>query len=294
MGRVVAIFQLSVSLTCFSQTNTPQNTTTIPAHVNLEPAPPVQYGTASSTNVVSQPPGTVGEANYGTPFVPAGPPPSVVVPSTAPTNAVVGLPADVNMNGVSYATEAAPSAAPSVGVADAAARYRTSKAGMKSRVIDNNTLSTLDKNPSGLVTANEMTMPQSDVSPEEAAALRNAKPTHAAADETLDPRDLAAVEAAVRRGENGQDIAEPNNSASENQAGAQSGQVSGDAAPNAVPAQGQNQNRATGAANQQEPQAPRNDERERLPESSSALPLLALLGFIALSGGAVSVLRARA
>ncbi|HUS19966.1 MAG TPA: hypothetical protein VMZ25_09970 [Terriglobales bacterium] len=301
MGRVVAILLLSLPLTAFGQTTTPQNTTTIPAHVNLEPAPAVLYGTGSVINAVSQPPGPgapTGAGDYlvATPLIPSGPPANIVVPNPTPTTPSAAA-AAANTGGISYASEIAPAAGSSASVADAAAQYRSNKGGMKSRVIDNNSLNTLDKNPTGLTTANELTMPQGDVSPEEAAELRNAKPTYAAAGDTLDPRDLAAVEAAVRRSQNAQAAGQepataPDSSATtaaKPEASARYEQMSSEA-ESQVGAQEswRAEQRPARAENSRE------ESREQLPESSTGLPLLAFLGFVALTGGAVSVLRSRA
>ncbi len=304
MGRVlVVLLLLSLSLTAFAQTTAPPATAdTIPARVNLEPAPLVVPGATTPIYVISAPAPnetSVAVPDYGvaTPLIPSGPPPSAVRPAETPAAADT---TPVNSGFISYSSETPAPAGPAISVADAAAQYRTSKTGVKSRVIDNTTLSTLDRNPSGLVNANELTMPQGDISPEEEAALRNAKPEFAAAGDVLDPRDFAAVEAAVRRGDmqhNPQDgaaAADPRDAAS-----AQYEQMTQEAEaeyrPSAEP-RGEvvapSPTQAEGVPQQSEAVEP--DQRERLPESSSALPFVALLGFIALAGGAVSVLRARA
>lgn len=308
MGRVVAVVLLSLSLTAFAQTTAPAPASgTVPARVNLDPATP-SVGATTPMNVMTQPaaPGetsiAVPEYRVATPIVPSGPPASAVEsgPSAAPISGVLAQPV-VNAGAVSYGTEPAAPSASTVSVADAAAQYRANKATMKSRVIDNNSLATLDNNPSGLVSANDMTMPQSDLSPEEEAALRNAKPEHAAAGDVLDPRDLAAVEAAIRRGEMQQDAAAaPAAEPPKDDSAAQYEQFSREAESNVQLAQAQTEPQtepqiaAPDAARTDVVQEESADSRERLPESASTLPFIALLGFLTLAGGAASLLRARA
>lgn len=296
MGRVVAVFLLAVSLTCSAQT--PKASDTVPARVNLDPAVPV-VGASTPLNVLTQPsapgetPAVVPEYRVATPLVPSGPPADAIVPSAPAETAFQPSASSANVGSISYASSA-PAAGPSNSVADAAAQYRTNKAGMKSRVIDNNSLSVLDKNPSGLVTANELTMPQSDLSPEEEAALRHAKPEHAAGGDVLDPRDLAAVEAAVRRGEQQPDpAAQVASTQFEQMAREADAQLQ---TADAASSQSASTPQAGPSARPDEEQRKdqRKDQRDRLPESSTGLPFVALLGFMALTGAVVSVLRARA
>lgn len=299
MGRVVAVVLLSLSLTAFAQTTSQpassQQTSTIPARVNLEPASPV-YSATTPMGVVPPPP-SPGETpvvwqeyRVATPLVPSGPPSDAISPDTTPANAELNVTSS-RTGVVGYAVASEPSG-PAISVADAAAQYKSGKANMKSRVIDNNSLATLDNNPSGLVTATELTMPQADITPEDAAELDRAKPEHAAAGDTLDPRDLAAVEAAVRRSQMQVDDAsatEPTSqaAASSPDAAAQYEQMDREAEaqqPAATPSEPAAQPQASPA--EQQP-------RERLPESSSALPLLGLMGALAVGGGALSVWRSR-
>ncbi len=296
MGRVVAVLLLSLSLTAAAQTASPSSTsttTTIPARVNLDPAVPVPSAT-TPLNVLTQPaapgdtPVVVPDYSVATPLVPSGPPAEAIAASPSAASAAEAAPAT---GFVAYAAAPAPTT-PAITVADAAAKYQAGKAGMKSRVIDNNSLATLDRNPSGLVTANEMTMPQSDLTPEEEASLSHAKPEHAAAGDVLDPRDLAAVEAAVRRSEQAQLEAQP---------AAEPATATASTAPAAQ------YEEMTRAAESQEPTAPAGDSsaspepsadaqpqsRDRLPESGSSLPLLGLMGALAVGGAGFSLWRAR-
>jgi hypothetical protein len=233
------------------------------------------------TNVV------VPEYGVATPLVPSGPPASVVRP--AETTAISET-TTVGSGTVTYTSAAPPAPSSSFSVADAAAQYRANKPNMRSRVIDQNTLSTIDRNPSGLVTANEMTMPQGDLSPEEAAARRNAKPEYAAAGDVLDPRDLAAVEAAVRRSEMQPDAA----TAQTPDARAQYDQMTREAEAQTAPEPEAAPRAETAPQDAEAAQSAQSaDQRARLPESSSVLPFVALLGFIAVAGGAASLIRAR-
>jgi hypothetical protein len=298
MGRVIAFLLLSVGLTAAQD----QQTSTIPARVNLDPAVPV-YSATTPPNVLTQPaaPGNtsavVQDYRTATPLVPSGPPAEAIAPSgttSAPTLGVAESAAETApRTGVIAYTTAAPAPTSTVSVADAAANYKANKANMKSRVIDNNSLGVLDKNPSGLVTASEMTMPQADISPEDQAALDRAKPEHAAGGDVLDPRDMAAVEAAIRRSQQQQGTtpdAEPRAAAQPDdgyEQMAQSAEAQPDASSSAAASEPRPQ------AQQSPDSAPPQQSRERLPESSSALPLFAMLGFITLAGGMLSVWRSR-
>ncbi|MEO5936432.1 MAG: hypothetical protein ABIP81_04385 [Terriglobales bacterium] len=311
---------LSLSLTAVAQTTAPASSTgTIPARVNLDPAPTVLYGGTAPVVIAPSTPNTTIPARVnldpvppilyradGT-LMPSGPDPSVVRPLATSDSIAVDTGVVTAGGGVTYVSEPVASTGPMISVADAAAQYRTSRAGVKSRVIDNNTLSTLDRNPSGLVTASEMTMPQGAASAGEAAALYNAKPEYAAAGDVLDPRDLAAVEAAIRRTEMLQNTAgsNPNDTGAQYEQmtqaadAAEAANASADALPQGDQAEviDPQATRTEAMPEQSEATAAVNDaneaQRERLPESSSALPFLGLLGFIAVAGGAVSMLRAR-
>lgn len=307
MGRVlVALLSLSFSLSAAAQTTAaPIPTDTIPARVNLDPAPAAVPAASTPIYVVAPPtPGdtnvVVPEYRVATPLIPSGPPPSVVNPaegSIIPTSETANSSAGTGV--VSYASAELAPVGPSISVAEAAARNRANKGTMRSRVIDQDTLSALDRNPSGLMTASQSSLPQGDLSPAEEAALRNAKPEYAAAGDVLDERDLAAVEAAVRRSEQQQYAAgtDPNVASTQYEQMTQEAEAgSRSAEPQADPAPRPNEGapgRQMQTAPPQEQQAPQPDERDRLPESSSALPFVALLGFIAVAGGAASLIRAR-
>lgn len=298
MGRVLAVLLLSASLTALAQTAQGPHTT-IPARVNLDPAPPVVNSATAPYNIMTNPaspnesPVSVPEYRVGTPIIPSGPPPSVVTPNLpAPeTGAATAAPAPIT--GSIGAPLAEP--APSMSVADASAQYKMNKAGMRSRVVDNNSLAALDRNPSGLVTASEDTMPQSDGG--DAEAQPNAKPEHAGAGDVLDPRDLAAVEAALRRSRNQVEPTADTASRYETMTSeAESASQSADALPQSdradesvsAPAATQSE-----AVQQQSGPAEPAPPQERLPDSSTGLPLLALLGLVGVAGGIASVIRYR-
>lgn len=301
MGRVLAVFLLSVSLTAFAQTAQGPNIT-IPARVNLDPAPPVVNSATAPYNVMTNPaspnesPVSVQEFRVATPMVPSGPPPSVVTPNIpAPETGATGAATSTTATATGSIGAGLPAPAPSITVAEASAQYKMNKAGMRSRVIDNNSLAALDRNPSGLVTANENTMPQSDAGDTEPQP--NAKPEYAAAGDVLDPRDLAAVEAALRRNRSQVEPAEDTAARYETMTSeAESTPQEADALPQADEA---GQSVTAPAATQSQTVQEQSDRAEsaappeRLPDSSSGLPLLALLGLVGVAGGIASVIRYR-
>lgn len=305
MGRVLAVLLLSASLTAFAQTTQGPNIT-IPARVNLDPAPPVINSATAPYNVMTNPvspnesPVSVQEYRVATPMVPSGPPPSVVTPNIpAPeTGAAAGTTATAAAPATATGSIGAglPEPTPSITVAEASAQYKMNKAGMRSRVVDNNSLAALDKNPSGLVSANADTMPQSDTG--DAEPQPNAKPEYAAAGDVLDPRDLAAVEAALRKSSNqvepsADTAARYETMTSEAEAAVENADAlpQSDVSDESVAAPAATQSDAvqqqSGPAEAAAPQG------ERLPDSSTGLPLLALLGLVGVAGGIASVIRYR-
>jgi len=304
MGRVLAVLLLSASLTAFAQTAQGPSIT-IPARVNLEPAPAVVNSATAPYNVMTNPvspnesPVSVPEYRVATPMVPSGPPPSVVTPNVpAPqTGATAGTtPTAAQATATGSIGAGMAEAAPSITVAEASAQYKMNKAGMRSRVIDNNSLAALDRNPSGLVTANEDTMPQSDSG--DAESEPSAKPEYAAAGDVLDTRDLAAVEAALRKSRNQEEPTADTASryetmTSEAEAAAEAADALPQSDESAASAGGVTAPAATKSEAVQQQSGPETPQPERLPDSSTGLPLLALLGLVGVAGGIASVIRYR-
>lgn len=296
MGRVLLVFLFATSLLASGQTivvsqpgqspipATP--TATLPGSGTPSGAPPmggVNDGRTGGSGAVYQP-------NY------AAPGGYLVTTPTATAETVNPMPpapgdnfraADPN-KGTGYGVQSFQSdadskaAAPAMSLAQAAAQYKQQRESMKSRTFMNGDLYALKGNPGAQFANGEMSLPQNDDAG--TAAGENIQPS---GDTTgvLNPRDLAEVERALARSRINadQDAAVNNASGTENVEMARARLPESDEAADESTQPAANQpaadRRAANAASQDEVAA------DRLPASSSSLPLIAFLGCAAIAIG---------